>query len=224
MRRVDRTVIPGFIRDETWRTAFPGFVRILHPMFRMPGPLPAAEELDASIRDLLPATARIVSFEHSTEIPTGGVRLRWPQVFEAMNLEFEPAQAESPPPWDWPPDNTHPSEGSLDERSAERLASLLTRFSGGDVFISYFRPVLNQDGTSENPVFDLILPELPDPDNHEHVWGYGEYWWPADLTWVVHTDYDSTATIVAGPEALLQAVLDEPWFEAYRISVLPPGS
>lgn len=224
MRRVDRTVIPGFIRDGAWRTAFPGFVRILHPMFRMAGPLPAAEGLDARILNLLPGNAEIVSFNHSTEVPVEGIRQFWPQVFEAMDLEFDPEQAESPPPWDWPADLTHPSEGSLDERVAETLPALLARFARGEVLVSYFLPVPNLDGSSESPVFRLRLPEPPDPDGHEYVRGYGEYWWPDDLTWVVHTDYDSCATVVAGPERLLQAVLREPWFEAYRITALPPGS
>ena len=40
------------------------------------------------------------------------------------------------------------------------------------------------------------------------------WWWPDDRAWVVVSELDAPSTYVGGPEALAQAILDEPQLEA----------
>jgi hypothetical protein len=43
-------------------------------------------------------------------------------------------------------------------------------------------------------------------------------WWPADRAWVVHTEIDAVTTLVAGREAMIEALLARPELEATRTS------
>jgi len=45
-----------------------------------------------------------------------------------------------------------------------------------------------------------------------------EYWWPADHSWCVCSDYDLTFTIVAGSKELVSAVLNEATLEALQVT------
>jgi len=44
-----------------------------------------------------------------------------------------------------------------------------------------------------------------------------DYWWPQDQCWLVHTDYDSTITLVAGSAALIDALAADPEVEMRRL-------
>ena len=45
-----------------------------------------------------------------------------------------------------------------------------------------------------------------------------EYWWPADHSWCVCSDYDLAFTIVAGSKELVSAVLNDATLEAIEVS------
>ena len=45
-----------------------------------------------------------------------------------------------------------------------------------------------------------------------------EYWWPADHSWCVCSDYDLTFTIVAGSKELISGVLNDATLEALQIT------
>jgi hypothetical protein len=44
-----------------------------------------------------------------------------------------------------------------------------------------------------------------------------DYWWPQDQSWLVHTDYDSTMTDVAGAAALIEALEADTEVETLRL-------
>jgi hypothetical protein len=45
-----------------------------------------------------------------------------------------------------------------------------------------------------------------------------EYWWPADYSWCVCSDYDLTFTIVAGSKELVSRVLNDATLEAIEVT------
>lgn len=45
-----------------------------------------------------------------------------------------------------------------------------------------------------------------------------EYWWPADHSWCVCSDYDLTFTIVAGSQELVSRVLNDITLEALQVT------
>ena len=45
-----------------------------------------------------------------------------------------------------------------------------------------------------------------------------EYWWPADHSWCVCSDYDLTFTIVAGSNELVSRVLNDATLEALQVT------
>jgi hypothetical protein len=44
-----------------------------------------------------------------------------------------------------------------------------------------------------------------------------QWWWPADKRWFVATEIDYPWTYVAGPTALIEAIMESPTFEAVRV-------
>ncbi|GAA5153203.1 hypothetical protein GCM10023340_34860 [Nocardioides marinquilinus] len=44
------------------------------------------------------------------------------------------------------------------------------------------------------------------------------WWWPDDRAWIVHSEVDLDSTLVAGPRALLAALLDDPGIECLEVT------
>jgi hypothetical protein len=115
-----------------------------------------------------------------------------------------------------------PSGGSRDRNDWNRLTAIHTQHTpqGPDTpCLAYYSPLLRgaedfddlrirTGALSDAPV----LYDHPDEDGRSP-----SNLWPQDRSWVVCTDYDLWATKVAGPTALVEALLDDTEIEAVRL-------
>ncbi|MFF7994659.1 hypothetical protein ACFZDG_33395 [Kitasatospora xanthocidica] len=122
----------------------------------------------------------------------------------------------------WPLGIVPPTEGSLDRETWNRLVTVLTAYSpaGPDTrCFAYYNPLMLGTYDFENlhvragRLGDAAL--LYDTDDADFS---PSNLWAADRSWVLCTDYDLWATKVAGPPALIEALLADPELEALRLA------
>ncbi|MFD8750041.1 hypothetical protein ACFV0O_03500 [Kitasatospora sp. NPDC059577] len=121
----------------------------------------------------------------------------------------------------WPVGIVPPTEGSLDRETWNRLVAVLTEHSpaGPDTpCLAYYNPLMTGDYDFDNlhvragRLGDAEL--LYDTDDADFS---PSNFWAADHSWLLCTDYDLWATKVAGPPALIEALLTDPEIEALRL-------
>jgi hypothetical protein len=122
----------------------------------------------------------------------------------------------------WPVGISGPSEGSLDRTDWDRLVDILTEHSlqGAETrCMAYYSPLLH--GAEDIDNLHVRAGTLADakalydhPD--EGSWAPSNFW-AQDRSWVLCTDYDLWATKVAGPDPLVEALLDDTEIEALRL-------
>ncbi|MFJ6784942.1 hypothetical protein [Streptomyces yangpuensis] len=125
----------------------------------------------------------------------------------------------------WPLGIVPPAEGSMDRETWDRLIAVLTAHgpAGPDTpCLAYYNPLMlvrpdfdnlrvqagrlgDAGMLYDNPVADFSPSNL----------------WAQDRSWVLCTDYDLWATKVAGPPALIEALLNDPELEAVRLPCAP---
>ena len=123
----------------------------------------------------------------------------------------------------WPLGIIPPTEGSLDRESWNRLIAILTEHSsaGPDTpCLAYYSPIMlggydtlhvragrlrDAEALYDTPETDFSPSNL----------------WAEDRSWVFCTDFDLWATKVAGPPALIEALLDDTEIEAIRLPESP---
>lgn len=125
----------------------------------------------------------------------------------------------------WPLRIIPPTEGSLDRQTWKRLIAVLTRYSpaGADTrCLSHHSPLSLWDTDFDDLHVRAgrlgeaeILYDFPDADFSP------SNLWTEDCSWVVCTDYDLWATKVAGPAALVEALLNDTEIEAVRLPWAP---
>ncbi|GAB7110157.1 hypothetical protein JCM4814A_84720 [Streptomyces phaeofaciens JCM 4814] len=121
----------------------------------------------------------------------------------------------------WPLGIHPPTEGSLDRETWNRLIAVLTEHSpaGADTrCLAYYSPLTLGAADFENPhVRTGRLGDAPILYDNPEVDFSPSNLWAEDRSWVLCTDYDLWATKVAGPAALVAALLDDPEIEAVRL-------
>ncbi|MFW6639308.1 hypothetical protein ACOALZ_04630 [Nocardiopsis algeriensis] len=125
----------------------------------------------------------------------------------------------------WPLGIVPPTEGSLDRQSWKRLIEILDQCSpaGADTrCLSYHSPLTLR--TADYGSLHVRAGRLGDA---EILYDFPEAdfspsnLWAEDCSWVVCTDYDLWATKVAGPAALIEALLSDTEIEAVRLPWAP---
>ncbi|MFE4977118.1 hypothetical protein ACFRAR_34050 [Kitasatospora sp. NPDC056651] len=126
----------------------------------------------------------------------------------------------------WPVGIVPPTEGSLDRGTWERLTGLLLAHSpaGADTrCLAYYSPLtLGRD--ADYTTAHVRAGRLGDAgllyDNPRTHFSPSNLW-AEDRSWVLCTDYDLWATKVAGPPALVEALLEDAGIEALRLPWAP---
>ncbi|MFJ3927494.1 hypothetical protein [Streptomyces sp. NPDC090022] len=122
----------------------------------------------------------------------------------------------------WPLGMMPPTEGSLDRETWNRLIAVLTRCStaGPDTrCLAYYNPLMLPDIDFDN--LHVRAGRLGDAAFLYDQFQAADYspsnLWAEDRSWVLCTDYDLWATKVAGPPALIDALLNDSEIEAVRL-------
>ncbi|MFI5801389.1 hypothetical protein [Streptomyces sp. NPDC051561] len=192
---------------------------------------------DGSIR---PSTARDVDLEAVSVATGGGLgrarhpgpgrrRLRWAELARRTG---DPVVPDGLMPsyrcfpsvkkkGSWPLTVIPPTEGSLDRETWVQLTSLLAEFSaeGPDTrCLAYYSPLVL--GATDFDNLRVHTGRLGDAEilyDHSEADFSPSNLWAEDRSWVLCTDYDLWATKVAGPPALIDALLNDSWTEAVRL-------
>ncbi|MFI8279598.1 hypothetical protein ACIGBH_32815 [Streptomyces sp. NPDC085929] len=125
----------------------------------------------------------------------------------------------------WPLGIVPPTEGSLDRDTWNRLIAVLTEHgpAGPDTScLAYYNPLMLAAVDFDD--LRVQAGRLGDAgilyDNPEAGFSPSNLW-AQDRSWVLCTDYDLWATKVAGPPALIEALLNDPEIEAVRLPWAP---
>ncbi|MEU3505707.1 hypothetical protein ABZ726_35140 [Streptomyces hundungensis] len=121
----------------------------------------------------------------------------------------------------WPLSMVPPTEGSLDRETWNRLIALLAQFSpaGPDTrCLAYYNPLML--GAADFDNLHVRAGRIGDAgilyDQSEADFSPSNLW-ADDRSWILCTDYDLWATKVAGPPALIHALLNDSEIEAVRL-------
>jgi hypothetical protein len=170
----------------------------------------------------IPPCEPLKSFVESRRAGSQSGRIRWRELAELLNVAFAPEICLE---WFhgklevgcWPRFLSGPGEGELSEEECWELASALTPFTDtGPCFFRFAEiPFI---GTDKALVFKGSLNEvcgfLTGPGK-----GYSfEYWWPADRSWCVCSDYDLKFTVVGGSKTLISALLRSHVLECLEVN------
>lgn len=204
---------------------FEAYAKILHRIeasYRYIDDSNPLTKKENAILKIAPCT-KLRSFVESLRTEGHGRRISWSTLAQLLNVPFEPEICSR---WFYVnmEDPTCAArflrgleDGNLNADELSEVLSILRTFSvGQDCFFRFAEwPHIK---TGKPLVFRGNLGHLASflSDNPDRF--TPEYWWPADRTWCVCSDYDLTFTIVAGPKSLISAVLNSAMLEALQVT------
>ncbi|GHF46068.1 hypothetical protein GCM10010218_29130 [Streptomyces mashuensis] len=165
------------------------------------------------------------------EHPGGGYRrLRWAELARrtgdpVVAPGYLPSYRSAPdgrlPDGGWPAGLETPTEGALDRPTWDRLIEVLIAHSpegAGTRCLAFYNPLLTEEQDFDD--HRVLAGRLGDAfalyDHPGHRSSPSNLW-PEDRSWVTYTDWDLWGTKVAGPAALIGALLGDHFIEAVRL-------
>jgi hypothetical protein len=149
-----------------------------------------------------------------------GRRIRWREIAEREGVRFEDISSAGAI-WRALPRGTPrylvgaDREGQIDPLSAAGIVrALQSAARPGQCFFHFFAGIAggwDPPFVLKGQVDDVLTFSWPRAEPSP------DYWWPQDQSWLVHTDYDSTVTSVAGGAALIDALEADPEAETVRL-------
>lgn len=109
-----------------------------------------------------------------------------------------------------------PDEGTMDQEDVDNLLPLLKSHSKTDDCFFFFTLLI--DPTEDDKLYKGKLDEIFNAykQNDEFT---PTYWWSAKREWLVWTDYDLSYTIVCGTEELINDLLQNDYFESFKVDL-----
>lgn len=170
-----------------------------------------------------PSCMKLRSFVESLREQRRGPRIKWKTLAQLLRVPFEPEichewfRASLKEPACWPRFLYGPAEGNLNAEEVSEVVSVLRRFTGDQD--CFFRFSAMPFIPSDRPIlFRGVLEEIVSFLRDGKYKFTPEYWWPADYSWCLCTDYDLMFTVVAGPKNLISAVFSSPTLEVLEMS------
>jgi hypothetical protein len=171
----------------------------------------------------IPPCTKLRSFVERLRKERQGPRIRWSELAQLFKVPFE---AEICHEWFraameesgcWTRFLGGPGDGNLNDEELSKMVSVLDAFTGGqDCFFRFAEmPFI----TTDQPIlFRGVLRELRTFLIDGKYQFTPEYWWPADHSWCVCSDYDLMFTIAAGSRELVSRVLNDATLEAMEVT------
>jgi hypothetical protein len=206
-------------------TKFEAYAKILHSIEasykNIDDPHPLTEREIAILK--IPPCTKLRSFVGNLRQEGQGARIRWRTLARLLGVPFEPEiclewfRASLEDRACWSRFLSGPDDGNLNAEELSEVLSVLRPFSGSQDCFFRFSPWLFTK-TNKPLAFRGALDHLATFLRDEAYRFTPEYWWPANRTWCLCSDYDLTFTIVAGPKELISAVLNNATLEALEVS------
>jgi hypothetical protein len=152
-----------------------------------------------------------------------GTRLRWKEIAEFLQVPFQPelnhewyrAKLEA---GCWPRFLKGPDEGTLNHEECSALVSVLLPFTGNQRCFFRFAE-MPFVGTDKPLMFQGSLEEVKTFPGDEAYRFTPEYWWPADQSWCVCSDYDLMFTFVGGSKDLISRLSENEVLECIEVTL-----
>lgn len=201
---------------------FESYAKLLHQIDAsykyLDNPLPSAEEKLLNV----PRCNELVQLiqKHRAE---NSLRVRWRELADLyqlpyqrhINLEWFQGKVER---GCWPRYLSGPDEGQLNEDEFLRVCFLLEHFTDNQEIFARFAlmPFISAE-VDKPPLFKGSLSQLHTVvrDRYPRT---PEYWWPEDHSWCLCSDYDLTFTVMGGPRALIEKILNDDFLEAIEVT------
>ena len=204
--------------------SFVAYAKILHriePNYSyIDNPLTERENVILKI----PPCNKLRSFVESLRKERQDQRIRWTTLAQLLNVPFAPEVCH-----EWFRTNLEdtacgprflcgPDDGNLCPDELAEVLSVLIRFTGRqDCYFRFFQ-YSNLALNDEPFLFCGVLEELGTfltEGKHQFT---PEYWWPADHSWCLCSEYDLTFTLVGGSREMISAVLNNTVLEALEVT------
>lgn len=205
-KRVVSDVVPPY---------FEAYCMVMHPLFRVPSE--AIRPVDTSA---LPENAqRLIAESVSVSADfdeTRAERVTWEALCKERGVPWEPGF--TPGALGRWPDGYLTDEGSPGVEFVTALTSHLEASTGREqgCWFWYMCPPADFD-ENVRPFYTGKLAELPALLETFYAPYSPTYAWPTDRSWVSHSDYDSSYTVVAACEATIASIEDDDRLETMRL-------
>jgi hypothetical protein len=139
-------------------------------------------------------------------------RVLWEDLAARYDVPFRPGIVEEDfarvfPGRSWPRYLVGPEEGSLQRHELSELCRCLAETASGVPVFAFYWFLATADAGNGDLIYRGSLTGLPAlPDRPEVRDGTPTVIWPEDRSWVVHTDWDSCHTVVAGSRGCIDAL------------------
>ena len=149
-------------------------------------------------------------------------QIRWAKLAEQLDMPFVATLSSWSftrrfPGGSWPRRLIGPDEGFLQTLQRDMLAKILRRHAPIDhcfFFVWHLATTsLESDLIFEGSLSDVSL----FPDKVDGVRFTPTNWFPADRTWLIHTDYDLTFTLIGGSQSLVDDLITDPFLECVAV-------
>jgi|GEM_PF-1733744 hypothetical protein len=170
----------------------------------------------------IPDCAPVRDFVETKRKTSPTTRVLWKEAAESLNVPFRPeinhqwfVERLRPHPECWPRFIYGPAEGGLEDEECSELVRVLAPFTpSGECFVRFSEiPLL---GTDAPLLFDGHLDEIKQLAEPYHF--TPEYWWPANQSWCLCSDYDLDFTIIGGDAQLVEALLRNEVLESIEVT------
>lgn len=203
--------------------AFEAYAKILHRIEAqydlIDNPLSESENAILGV----PSCEPLKSFIESRRAESKGLRVRWKELAELLNVPFAPAinhewyRRKMRDPWCWPRLLRGPDDCWLNQEECQSLASKLKSVTGSeDCFFRFSDiPFYASANAGKPQLFRGTLDSVSDFQKERRL--CFEYWWPPDQSWCVCSDYDLKFTIVGGCGNLISTLLLDEVIECIEV-------
>jgi hypothetical protein len=209
-------------------SGFPTYCKLFHPIY-----------VDPTVSDLSVSWHKAEGPGHpSVGVQSGGTlvresshgrekgdRVRWQQLALRYGLTFYPEINDSSfkrafPDKSWPRHLLGPDEGTLDRETCGALISALDQLTGEQPCFFYYSgmSVLCGPDHYSPRLYRGSLTDVQAFFEMDEVNASPEYWWPEDREWCICTDWDLSFTLIAGSEAVLDAIANHPLLETLLVT------
>jgi len=216
---------------------FPAYAKLFHPIFEDlsvadDGSTWQDEEVKSAIHRPVPDSPTDQVIEdilregitvYGGAGPSANLRqVGWAKLAEGLDIPFVATLSSSSftrrfPGGSWPRRLIGPDEGLLQDTYRDALASILRRHTSVDRCF-FFVWILATTSWQSDLMFEGSLSDISlFPGKVDDVRLTPTNWFPKDRTWLVHTDYDLTFTLVGGPQSLIDDLIADPFLECLAV-------
>ncbi len=141
---------------------------------------------------------------------------RWSELAKRFRIAFH-AELSVTSFVPWPDALTKPDSGTLNLAAVTRLANLLAPLTHRQSCYFYYNLIATRS-YERDLLYTGGLEEVALTFQLDTVSGSPSYWWPADRSWCICTDWDLTFSLIGGAHNVIATLLADPILECVTVT------